>query len=123
MNMLKKFGPFIFFILPAVAFAAAGVGKLMGVPMMHQSFSTMGLPSWFGYFIGACELAGAVGLLLLQTRKLAASGLVVIMLGAVYFHVAYSEPSAVPAIVLLALLALTIWWKWQPKGSQQVSDS
>ena len=123
MNMLKKYGPFIFFILPAIAFAAAGAGKLMGVPIMHQSFATMGLPSWFGYFIGACELAGAVGLLLLQTRKLAASGLVVIMLGAVYFHVAYSEPSPVPAIVLLALLALTIWWKWQPKGSQQVTDS
>ena len=117
MNTLKKYGPYVFFILPAITFAAAGVGKLMGVPVMHQSFSTMGLPGWFGYFIGTCELAGAVGLLLTQTRKLAASGLIFIMLGAIYFHVAYSEPSALPATILLALLALTIWWKWQPNSS------
>lgn len=114
MNALNKYGPFLFFILPALAFAAAGIGKLMSVPMLHQSFSMMGLPGWFGYFIGSCELAGAVGLLLPQTRKLAASGLVIIMLGAVYFHVTYAVPSPVPAMVLLVLLALTIWWKWKP---------
>ena len=120
MDMLKKYGPFVFFILPAVAFAAAGVGKLMGVPMMHQSFATMGLPSWFGYFIGTCELAGAAGLVLPQTRKLAALGLIAIMLGAIYFHVAYSEPSPVPAIILSVLLALTIWWKWQPNSGWKI---
>lgn len=117
MELIKKYGPYVFIILPAIAFAAAGIGKLMGTPMLHQSFSVMGLPGWFGYFIGACELAGAVGLLLPQTRKLAASGLVVIMAGAIYFHIVYAVPSAVPAIVLLGLLLLTLWWKWQPKAS------
>lgn len=117
MNILKKYGPYVFIILPALACAAAGIGKLMSTPMLHQSFAAMGLPGWFGYFIGACELAGAVGLLIPQTRKLAAAGLALIMVGAVYFHVAYSVPSPVPAIVLLILLLLTIWWKWQPKTS------
>jgi putative oxidoreductase len=115
MNTLKKYGPYVFIILPALAFAAAGLGKLMSTPMLHQSFSTMGLPSWFGYFIGACELAGAIGLLIPKTRKLAAAGLAIIMVGAVYFHITYSVPSPVPAIILLILLLLTIWWKWQPK--------
>lgn len=117
MDALKKYGPYVFIIFPALAFAAAGVGKLMGTPMLHQSFSTMELPGWFGYFIGACELAGAIGLLITQTRKLAATGLAIIMVGAVYFHITYSVPSPVPAITLLIFLLLTIWWKWQPKSA------
>lgn len=116
MDALKKYLPYLIFVLPALAFAAAGIGKLMGTPMLHESFAAMGLPAWFGYFIGASELAGAVGLLLPMTRKLAAAGLAVIMVGAVYFHVAYAVPSAVPALVLLVLMVLTIWWKWSGKA-------
>lgn len=104
--------PRLFYILPAIAFAAAGVAKLMGVPAVHGSFEMMGLPGWFGYFIGAAEAAGAVGLLMSRTRKLAAAGLIIIMIGAIYFHVAYAVPSALPATVLLVLCALTIYWKW-----------
>ena len=59
--------------LSALAFAAAGVAKLMGVPMVHASFANMGLPSWFGYFIGICELAGAIGLLIRRLSGLAAA--------------------------------------------------
>ena len=47
-----------------------------------------------------------------RTRKLAAAGLIIIMIGAIYFHVAYAVPSALPATVLLVLCALTIYWKW-----------
>ncbi len=117
MEQIKKYGPYLFFILPALAFAAAGVGKLMGTEMLHQSFAMMGMPSWFGYFIGACELAGAVGLILLQTRKLAAAGLIIIMIGAVYFHLSYGVPSPVPAIVLIILLLLTIKWNWKSSAA------
>ena len=113
MEFARKYGPHLFYILPALAFAAAGIGKLMGTPMMHQSFSMMGLPSWFGYFIGASELAGALGLLIIQTRKLAAAGLAIIMVGATYFHLAYGVPSAIPAVVLLVLCLLTIYWNWR----------
>ena len=34
--------PRLFYILPAIAFAAAGVAKLMGVPAVHGSFEMMG---------------------------------------------------------------------------------
>ena len=46
--------------LTTLAFIAAGSAKLAGVEQMHLSFALMGLPAWFGYFIGASELAGAV---------------------------------------------------------------
>lgn len=113
MNALKKYGPHLFFILPAMAFVAAGIGKLMGIPMLHDSFATMGLPAWFGYFIGTCEIGGAIGLMIPRLRKSAAAGLAVIMVGATYFHMAYAVPSPVPAVILLVLLIVVMAWDWK----------
>lgn len=113
MDTIKRYWPYIFIVLPALAFLAAGGAKLMGVPMVHQSFAAMGLPGWFGYFIGACEVAGAIGLFLPQVRKLAAAGLAIIMIGAVYFHLAYGVPSFVPAAVLLAMMVFVLARNWR----------
>ena len=113
MDTVKRYAPYLLFILPAIAFALAGTFKLLGTPELHQSFAAMGLPGWFGYFIGACELAGAIALVFLPAlRKLAAVGLLIIMAGAIYFHVAYEVPSAVPAIILSLLLIGVIYWPW-----------
>lgn len=102
-------GTWVISILVALAFGAAGVGKLMGVPQLHASFAAMGLPHWFGYFIGLCELAGAVGLLIRPLSALAASGLIAIMLGAIFFHVNYEVAShAVPAVILTILLVIIV---------------
>lgn len=79
-----------------------GAGKLSGNEMMHSSFATLGLPSWFGYFIGACEIAGAIGIWIPRLAAFAAAGISIIMLGAIYFHVIYTPLSgAVPALVVL----------------------
>ena len=112
MDAIKAHAPRLFYILPAIAFFAAGVMKLMGTPELHQSFAMMGLPEWFGYFIGAAEAAGSIALFIPRLRKLAAAGLAIIMVGAAYFHIAYGIPSPVPAIVLLVLCLLTIYWNW-----------
>lgn len=95
--------------LTSLAFAAAGAAKLAGVEQLHMSFAAMGLPTWFGYFIGAAELSGAIGLWLRKLRPLAALGLLVIMAGAIYFHVVYDAvANAVPAVVLSALLLVIL---------------
>ncbi|TPV54307.1 DoxX family protein [Aestuariibacter sp. GS-14] len=92
--------------LASLAFAAAGAAKLAGVEAVHTSFATMGLPVWFGYFVGLCELAGAIGIWLRRTRSFASAGLFIIMLGAIYFHVVYEAiPNAIPAIILAVLTA------------------
>ena len=109
MTFVQRYAPHLLYILPALAFVAAGSAKLAGVPDLHASFAQMGLPVAFGYFIGLAEVAGAAGLLWSRTRVLAAAGLVVIMLGAIYYHVAYGVPSPIPAIILLGLLAGTIF--------------
>ena len=72
----------ILIVLTAFAFAAAGVLKLVGDPMFSDSFGKIGLPGGFGYFIGCCEIAGAVGLFIRRLATLAAAGLAIIMLGA-----------------------------------------
>ena len=88
----------------ALMVGAAGIAKLMGVPMVHVSFATLGLPVWFGYFIGAAEVAGAVGLFIRPLAHWAALGLAIIGAGAVYYHVAHTPISqGVPALVVLVL--------------------
>ena len=57
-------------------FGRGGTAKVEGVPRLLETFAIMGLPAWFGYFIGACELAGAVGLFIW-----------VLMMGALFFQV------------------------------------
>lgn len=102
-------GTWVICILAALAFGAAGIAKLMGVPQLHASFAIMGLPNWFGYFIGFCELAGAIGLLIRPLSALAASGLIAIMMGAIFFHVAYEVAShALPAVILTILLVIIV---------------
>lgn len=92
--------------LASLAFAAAGAAKLAGIEAVHASFAIMGLPVWFGYFIGLCELAGAFGLWLRRTSPYASAGLFIIMLGAIFFHLVYEAfPNAIPAIVLAVLTA------------------
>jgi len=94
--------------LLAFSFAAAGTGKLMGVEMLHLSFANLGLPSWFGYFIGACEIAGAIALFIRPLSGLAAAGLAAIMLGAIYYHVNFDPISAAVPAIVLALLATLV---------------
>ncbi len=109
METIKKYAPALLYILPALAFFGAGAAKLSGVPEVIKPFAALGLPAAFGLFIGVCEIAGSIGLLIARTRIPAAIGLSLIMIGAAYYHLAYQAPSVVPAFILLLLLVGTIW--------------
>lgn len=102
--MVNKYGLWVAITLVALMLLGAGGAKLAGVPMVHQSFALLGLPVWFGYFIGACEVAGAIGLFIRPLSALAAAGISIIMLGALYFH-ATNPPLAagIPALLILLL--------------------
>ncbi len=108
MNKAKVVGVWGAIVLLSLAVIAAGSFKLMGTEEMHASFGMMGLPAWFGYFIGAAEVAGGIGLYIRRTSAWAAAGLLIIFLGAIYFHIAYAVPSAVPAVVLSGLAVIAI---------------
>ncbi len=102
--MIEKYGFTIARIVAALLLLVAGGGKLAGLPELHLSFSILGLPGWFGYFIGACEVAAAIGLFIRPLTALAALGVSLIMLGAIYFHIMHTPlASGIPSVILLGL--------------------
>ena len=75
----------------------------------------LGYSQGFLTFIGVCEIAGGLGLILPMAlgiapvlTPLAATGLAVIMIGATVFHLRRKDPP-VPTVVLLVLLAFVAW--------------
>ena len=106
---IKKFGFYAVLVILSSAFLMAGASKLAGLEMHIESFTRYGLPTAFMYFIGAAEIAGAIGLWISRTSALAAIGLIVIMLGAITMHALYDPISmAAPAIVFTLLLSVIV---------------
>ncbi|UUU29993.1 DoxX family protein [Streptomyces sp. CA-210063] len=111
--------------LLASAFLAAG---LMKTTQSKEKLAASGM-TWAEEFspgmvktIGALEALGAVGLILPAVLDiapvfvpLAATGLVVTMLGAAAFHLRRKETKeTVPSLVLLVLAAVVAWGRFGP---------
>jgi putative oxidoreductase len=106
-------------IVLAALFGTAGVLKI--TQPIHELAQMIGwpgvVPEWLVRFIGACELAGAVGLvvpaatrILPRLTPLAALGLLTIMMLASMFHIARGEVSALPITFTLGALAAFVVW-------------
>lgn len=90
--------------LVSLVVISAGISKLIGVELALMSFATLGLPAWFGTFIGLAEVAGGFGIWHRKTSALAAAGLSLIMLGALYYHVMHTPiAEGIPALVVLGI--------------------
>jgi uncharacterized membrane protein YphA (DoxX/SURF4 family) len=92
--------------LAALAFLASGGFKLTGSEEAIANFERFGFGAGFMYFIGAAEVAGAIGLFLPRLAPVAAGGLTLVMAGAASMHI-QNDPlaQAVPALVLLVICA------------------
>jgi uncharacterized membrane protein len=108
--------------LLALLFLFAGAMKfIMPIEVMTKQVP---FPAWFLYFIGVAEVLGAIGLVLpgvLRIRTgltpLAASGLVIIMIGATVLTVAINgaAPALTPLVVgLLAVFVAYGRWRLAP---------
>ncbi len=101
--------------LLALMFAFAGINKLLSLqPEMVQQFVKLGAGTWFRYFVGSLELAGAIGLVIPRLSALAALGLAGVMVGAILTHVLFLPPvyfAAIPA-VLASVFSLIAWRRW-----------
>ncbi len=108
-------------ILLALLFGAAGVMKTFMAPEalvpMGFNYATE-IPYWLLRFIGVCELAGAIGVILPALTRimpiftsLAALGFVMIQVLAIGFHVMRGEFAEMAAmnLSLLALSAFVLW--------------
>ncbi len=100
-------------ILLGVFFLISGVPKLMGEANAVAAFENWGFPGWFLMLTGALEVLGAIGLLIPMTAGWAASGLVLLMLGAAWTHISNNEGLAVLVPLLFAaLLAVVAYLRW-----------
>ena len=105
--------------LLAIAFGLAGAMKLF-TPMnalVDKLPWVMSVPTWLPRFIGAAELAGALGMILPSATRImprltvyAAAGLTTVMLLAGMFHFSRGEFRALPVTLLLGSLAVFVGW-------------
>jgi len=94
-------------VLLGLAFIASGFKKLADMQATVGMFSSLGLPGALAYVVGAAELLGGIGLLIPRFTRLAAIGLIIIMVGAVIMHatkIPGGLAGGLPALVMLALL-------------------
>jgi putative oxidoreductase len=96
-------------VLVALAFVAAGSGKLLSSADMVALFAAIGIGQWFRYVTGSLEVLGALFLLVPGKSVFGALLLACVMAGAVVAHVIvlHTPPSA--PLVLFALTALIAW--------------
>lgn len=107
----------------AVAFAGAGIMKL-GTPIatLEQSLPWVAdVSPGLVRFIGLCEVAGALGVLLPPLLRIrpylgvaAATGLVLLMGTAAMFHISRGELGSLPPPVILGALAAFVAWGRRP---------
>jgi len=106
---VKKYGLLAFKVVVALAFASAGIFKLIGNEMMVATFEAVGVGQWFRYVTGIVELGAAVLLFVPGRQAIGAGVLVVTMIGAVLTHLFILGPSAMPAVVLGLLSAVVLY--------------
>jgi hypothetical protein len=105
----------------ANTFILATAGKSQNMSYMLDFFRQSGYANWFLYFIMSVEPLGALGILFhykFKTGPLAAGGLIIIMLGAVYTHLHNHDPfsdsyAAVIQLINLLLLLLIYYLEKQ----------
>ena len=107
MSKGQKIAMWVISILLTCLFLFAGLPKLL---MPAKMLSEWVYAPWFLTFIGVCETLGAIGLLIPRLAALAAAGLSVIMIGAVYTLVTHHLSKQLPVpIVVFILLMLVIF--------------
>ena len=117
-------------ILTGNSFILATAGKAQHTNEMISFFATSGYATWFLYFIMSAEAFGALGVLLhfkLKTGPLAAAGLAIIMLGAVYTHWHNNDPfsdsyAAIGQLINLFLMFLLYYFEWQANRETAVTS-
>jgi putative oxidoreductase len=96
-------------VLVALAFLAAGSGKLLGSPDMIALFDAVGVGQWFRYVTGSLEVLGALLLIVPGKTALGAVLLACVMVGAVVAHLTVLHTAATAPLVLFAFTALIAW--------------
>ncbi|MGZ4898990.1 MAG: DoxX family protein [Candidatus Angelobacter sp.] len=105
MSRGQKIAMWVVSILLAALFLFAGLPKLL---TPAKILSQWVYAPWFLTFIGVCETLGAIGLLIPRLAALAAAGLSIIMVGAVYTLVSHHLMKELPVPIVVFILLLGV---------------
>ena len=99
-------------ILLSAQFAIGGLLKLTAEASMVTMFDDIGAGQGLRLFVGVCELAGAIGLLVPRLARLAAAALALLMIGAaatnvLALHISPALPMVLGALAALVAVAIT----------------
>ena len=95
-------------VVVGLLFIGGGMAKLFGDPAMVDLFDEIGAGAWLMYFVGACEVAGGIGLMIPWLCGLAAAALGALIVGAIITNVVVvDENPALPVVYLVVLAVLT----------------
>lgn len=92
----------------ACVFLAAGLTKLIGLPLQVELFHQFGLPHWVLLVVGTLEIVFGVLLISRTTRAYGAMGLVCVMIGASFAHI--MAHVMLPMLFLNAALCFAAGW-------------
>lgn len=96
----------IIIVLLLIAFIGAGFAKMMRTDMMVENFEHYKIPIGLMLLLGFLELSAAISLLIPKLRIYAASGLSVIMAGAIVVHIYHNEMEQLVGPVVLFILTI-----------------
>jgi hypothetical protein len=109
MTKKQKIVYYILLVLVSGLFLVASYAKLTGNAGAAASFTVAHLPIWFMYFIGVAELLGVIGLWVRPLAVYAASGLFVILAGAIVVTAVFvSVPEALFPLVTAIVLGIIV---------------
>jgi uncharacterized membrane protein YphA (DoxX/SURF4 family) len=122
MTKTQKTTYWVLLALLSLGFIAAAIPKLIGDPMAAAGFAAAHLPIWFMYFIGVCEILGAIGLWVPRLQKWAAYGLFIILAGAVITTAIFvSSVEAALPLVYAIILWIILWLSAKRTASMPTS--
>jgi len=106
----------------AALFLGAGLSKLGGEAAMVDMFTDIGAGQWLRYVVGACEVAGAIGVLVPRLSMLAAGCLALLMVGATIANVVLLNTGPFLTVVIFVLAGLTAWLSACRTGTLRPGD-
>jgi putative oxidoreductase len=98
-------------IVGAGLFLVSGSAKFIHDPTAITTFERIGAGDWLMYFVGACEIAGAVGLLVPVLTGLAATAFIPLMIGAIITQATVMNGPVGFAAGVLVAVAVIAWYR------------
>jgi uncharacterized membrane protein YphA (DoxX/SURF4 family) len=106
-------------ILLALWMIAAGLSKLAPSDQQLSNFETWDVSPSFMFFIGICEILGAIGMFIARLRPFATLGLSIILIGAIATHINSDELVMTPTPTIAFLMTLSVFLLWRKRRSMQ----